>query len=191
MFRFENEVSPLLCPATGTVFASIFDWEKGIAKFDYLSGIRPGQTNIRLALQRSKELIQDTLLDKDAIRAIADDWRASVVLITDGRHYIQRPDGTLETEADVAGEAMNIHAGVTGLIDQKIVVGCVGIGTDVNANMLQNIASLCSDVQRQMVRGKPVEKLLRDGRLFITVDAGSSGFDEAIRAFIDCASARA
>ena len=102
MFRFENEVSPLLCPATGTVFASIFDWERGIGSFDYLEGVRPGQANIRLALRRSKELIQDTLAD-NAIRAIADDWLATVVLITEGRHTVRGANGEPETDDDVAG----------------------------------------------------------------------------------------
>lgn len=192
ILRFENDVTPMLC-STGTIFASVNDWFATLGTFDYLQGVTMGQTNIRLALQRSKELIQDTLADSDSINVLADRWGAAVVLITDGNHYVERDDGTYETDTDVALEALDIHQGVSGLQDVRLIgdridVGCVGIGADVNRNLLAHIASPCSPKQRVMAKHALIEKLLLGDRLFIAVDSKSDKFGEAIRAFIDVAS---
>jgi len=189
ILRFENDVTPLLC-STGTVFASVNDWFATLGTFDYLQGITLEQTNIRLALQRSKELFQNTIADSDPVSALADSWRAAVVLITDGNHYVKRPDdsGTYETDADVGHQALDIHQGLSGLIGGRIDVGCVGIGTDVNQNLLVNIASQCTPTQRGMATRAGIGGLLLDDRLFIVVDSNNDKFGEAIRTFIDVAS---
>lgn len=187
ILRFENNVTPLLC-STGTIFASVNDWFATLDKFDYLRGVTLGQTNIRLALQRSKELFQDTISDSDSVSALADNWRAALVLVTDGKHYVQRADGTDETDDDVALQALNIHEGLSGLIGGRIDVGCVGIGTDVNRNLLVNIASPCTPLQRGMAARAGIGNLLLDGRLCILVDSKSDKFGIAIRTFIDVAS---
>ncbi len=188
ILRFENDVTTMLCPTTDTKFASIYEWEKCMSNFDYLTGLTPGQTNIRLALQRSKELLQDTLEDDDSLSELADDWRATVILVTDGNHFVQRQDGSAENDNDVAGAVLDIHGGLEGIRDQKIVVGCVGIGTDVNSGMLSDIASQCSTDQRKMAKNAGIENLLLDGRLFIKVDSNNNNFGNAIRTFIDVAS---
>jgi len=192
ILRFENNVTYKKCPKKDTIFSSIYDWDETTKDFDYLSGIRPGQTNIRLALQRSKELFQDTLTEDDSISNLADYWRAIIVLITDGNHYIQRPDGTDETDADVAHEVVEIHSGVAAmtdvLIENRIMIGCVGIGTDINRKMLEGIASQRTAIQRQMAQSYNIDHLFEGEKLFINVDPKKSGFDKAIRAFIDLAS---
>lgn len=191
ILRFENDVTPLPCPETGTLFASIDQWESALPAFDYLAGIRPGQTNIRLALQRAKEVIQETLADKDSISRLADGWRATVVLITDGKHYVERRDGTVENDKDVAEAALKIHMGAPDLIGGRIDVGCVGIGTDVNAAMLSTIASSCTPQQLRIARVARIGTLLNEEKLFIKVDSADPGFPNAIRTFIDVASASA
>jgi Mg-chelatase subunit ChlD len=191
VLRFENDVTPLLCPVTNTTFASIDDWATAAGTFDYLEGITPGQTNIRLALQRSKELIQETVLDEESVSALADAWRATVVLITDGVHYVRRPDGSTETEQDIVGAVLQIHMGASDLISSRIDVGCVGIGIDVNTVMLTSIASRCTPLQLKMARTAGISKLLIDERLFIRVDSADPGFSDAIRTFIDVASGSA
>jgi len=187
ILRFENDVTPLLC-STGTMFSSVNDWFATLDTFDYLRGVTLGQTNIRLALQRSKELFQDTISDSDSVSALADNWRAALVLITDGNHYVQRDDGTYETEDNVAPQALNIHEGLSGLIGGRIDVGCVGIGTDVNRNLLVNIASPCTPTQHGMAARAGIRDLLVDDRLCILVDSKSDKFGVAIRTFIDVAS---
>ena len=187
VLRFENNVTPLLC-STGTIFSSVNDWFATLDNFDYLRGVTLGQTNIRLALQRSKELFQDTISDSDSVSALADSWRAALVLITDGNHYVQRDDGTYETEDDIAPQAVNIHGGLSGLIGGRIDVGCVGIGTDVNRNLLVNIASPCTPTQHGMAARAGIRDLLVDDRLCILVDSKRDDFGVAIRTFIDVAS---
>lgn len=191
VLRFENTVTPLRCPRTDTYFASIADWQATISEFDYLAGISPGQTNIRLALQRAKELIQETVADADSVSALADAWRATVILITDGLHYVERLDGTVETDKDVASAILSIHMGASDLIGSKIDVGCVGIGTDVNSAMLGTIASRCTPQQLKMARNAGIANLLVNNQLFIRVDSARPGFSDAIRSFIDVASASA
>lgn len=191
ILRFENDVTPMLCPKTGTIFASINDWEPSVPSFDYLSGIRPGQTNIRLALQRAKEAIQEALADEESLAAVGDNWRATVVLITDGNHYVQRSDGTVESDKDVAEAALKIHMGAPNLIGGRIDVGCVGIGTDVNATMLSTIASRCTPQQLKMARIAGIADMLVGEQLFLKVDSSDRAFPEAIRTFIDVASASA
>lgn len=191
ILRFSDEVTPLLCPATGTPFASVNDWFTTLEGFNYLRGVTMSQTNLRLALQRAKELIQDALADEEHTGDIAAAWHASVVLITDGRHEVQRSDGTWETDEDVGPQALEIHMGLPGLIDGRIDVGCVGIGADVNRPFLADLASACTPTQRRMATTAGVISLLRDNRLFMCVDSNDRGFGEAIRAFIDVASSRA
>jgi uncharacterized protein YegL len=190
VLRFENDATLLPCSSTGAPFSSVNDWFDTLATFDYLKGITPGQTNLRLALQRAKELIQDTVADDDSISSIADQWRAAVVLITDGNHYLTRQDGTTESDADVAPQALDIHQGLSGLIDSRIDVGCVGIGTDVNRALLSSIASECSPIQKRMATNSGIANLLQGSRLFINVDSNDPRFVEAIRAFINVASSR-
>ncbi len=187
ILRFSDDVIPLRC-STGAVFASAHDWFANLSAFDYLHGVDPGQTNIRLALQRSKEAIQNTISDQASVAALADEWRAVVVLITDGMHYVARADGTCETDENVALQALDIHEGLTGLVGSRIDVGCVGIGTDVNLNLLVSIASPCTALQRGMARRAEIDKMLLDDRLCISVDSNSSQFGVAIRTFIDVAS---
>ena len=187
ILRFENDVTPLLC-STGTVFSSVNDWFNTLGTFDYLRGVTLGQTNIRLALQRSKELFQDTISDADSVTALADNWRAALVLITDGNHYVEREDGTYETDDNVAHQALNIHEGLSGLIGGRIDVGCVGIGTDVNRDLLVNVASQCTPTQRGMAARAGIGGLLLEDRLCILVDSNSDKFGVAIRTFIDVAS---
>jgi hypothetical protein len=189
ILRFENDVTPLLC-STGKVFSSINDWFEGVSSFDYLQGVRLAQTNIRLALQRSKELIQNTVADENSVYALADNWRAAVILVTDGNHCVERGDGsgTYESDVDVAPQALDIHQGLSGLIGGRIDVGCVGIGTDVNRDLLMNIASPCTPIQRGMANRAGIADLLLGDRLFINVDSKSERFGEAVRTFIDVAS---
>jgi Mg-chelatase subunit ChlD len=190
ILRFEDDVTPLIC-STGAVFSSINDWFATLRTFNYLQGVILGQTNIRLALQRSKEMIQNTIADSDSVYALADNWRAAVVLITDGNHYVRRGDGTYETDANVALQALDIHEGLSGLIGERIDVGCVGIGTDVNRNLLVNIASPCTATQRGMAARAGIGGLLLDDRLCIIVDSQNDKFGEAVRTFIDVASGSA
>jgi hypothetical protein len=189
ILRFESNVTPLYCP-TGTIFASVHDWHSTLDSFNYLQGVSLQQTNIRLALQRSKELIQNTIADEESIYALADNWRAAVILVTDGNHFVERLDGTgtYETDTDVAPQALDIHQGLSGLIEGRIDVGCVGIGTDVNRNLLMNIASPCTPLQRGMAARAGIADTLIDNRLFIAVDSKSDKFGQAIRTFIDVAS---
>lgn len=191
ILRFENDVTPLPCPRTNTRFASIADWAYAVDTFDYLYGVIPGQTNIRLALQRAKELIQETVADEESVSVLADAWRATVVLVTDGLHFVKRPDGSTESEADVAGAALQIHMGASDLIGGRIDVGCVGIGSDVNSAMLSSIASHCSPAQQRMARTAGIANLLVGDRLFIRVDSQQAGYADAIRSFIDVASGSA
>lgn len=189
ILRFENDVTLLPGPG-GAAFVSVNDWYEKLPDFDYLKGISHGQTNIRLALQRSKELIQSAIAD-DAIKDLAENWRAAVILITDGMHYVQRADGSKETDVDVAPEAIAIHEGLSGLINSKVDVGCVGIGNDINRDLLGNIASPCTPLQRHMASLASIAHFLVGDRLFIAVDSNDSGFVDAIRTFIDIASASA
>ena len=55
------------------------------------------------------------------------------------QYHFSLPDGTSETDADVAPQALDIHQGLSGLIGSRIDVGCVGIGTDVNRSLLMNM----------------------------------------------------
>jgi hypothetical protein len=189
ILRFENNVTPLPC-STGTIFASVHDWYSTLDSFNYLQGISLQQTNIRLALQRSKELIQNTIADEESVYALADGWRAAVILVTDGNHYVERSDGTgtYETDEDVAPQALDIHQGLSGLLGGRIDVGCVGIGTDVNRDLLMNIASPCTPLQRGMATRAGIGELLINDRLFIVVDSKTEKFGQAIRTFIDVAS---
>ena len=191
ILRFENDVTPLLCPDTGTLFASIDDWQSALAAFDYLSGVQPGQTNIRLALQRAKEAVQETLADEESISTLGDNWRSTVILITDGNHFVTRSDGSVESDKDVAEAALNIHMGAPNLIGGRIDVGCVGIGTDVNVAMLSTIASRCTPRQLRMARIAGIARLLNSEQLFLQVDSSDPGFPDAIRTFIDVASTSA
>lgn len=192
VLRFENDVTPLAPRALideGT-FAPVHEWFNMLDGFDYLKGVKLGHTNIRLALQRSKELIQDALADEQAER-LATAWRAAVVLVTDGNHVVQRSDGTTETDDDVAQQAVLIHEGAVDsplLIGGRIDVGCVGIGKDVNATLLGAIASHCTPVQKRMAALAGIGDRLVDGRLFLSVDSSDSRFHDAIRTFIDVAS---
>ena len=70
----------------------------------------------------------------------------------------------------------------------KIDVGCVGIGTDANGNLLASIASQCTPLQKRMAVNAGIAKLLNCDRLFINVDSNDSRFVEAMRTFIDVAS---
>lgn len=187
ILRFESDVTPLLSP-TGALFCSVFDWFSSLETFDYLNGVTMRQTNIRLALQRAKELIQNTLADIESVRPLADEWRAAVILITDGKHEVARADGSgvLESDADV-GEALDIYEGVAGLVG-RLDVGCVGIGSDANLSLLDPIASPCTPRQRRLAATSGIDKLLRNGRLSIHVDSENPAFSEAVRAFIDVAS---
>lgn len=190
VLRFENDVTPLYC-STGTMFSSVNDWFTSLNSFDYLHNVRPALTNIRLALQRSKEAIQNTLADTESVASLADYWRAAVILITDGNHVVKRIDGTLETDTDVALQALDIHEGLKGLIGGRIDVGCVGIGKDVNRELLMNISSRCTFTQRSMAQRAGIAELLVEDRLCILVDSENEGFPEAVRTFIDVASVRA
>lgn len=190
ILRFENDVTALPGPG-GALFSSVHDWFAKLSEFDYLKGVTLGQTNIRLALQRTKELIQDTLADEDSMNQLADAWRASVVLITDGNHFVQRSDGTQETDNDVARQAFQIHEGMPHLLQGRLDIGCVGIGSDVNHNLLRNIASQCTPTQKRIASVIGLSNFLQDNRLFITVDSKDPKFGEAIRAFIDVASGSA
>lgn len=190
VLRFENDVTPL-STASGAAFSSVNDWFSGLSTFNYLDGVTLGQTNIRLALQKSKELIQNTLADTDSVSALADSWRACVILVTDGNHYVVKTDGSVETDAEVALQALDIHEGLKGLIGSRIDVGCVGIGTDLNRELLKNIASLCTPTQKGMAARAGIGPLLQDNRLFIVVDSSDNRFGEAIRTFIDVASGSA
>lgn len=190
ILRFENDVTPLPGVGGGT-FSSVHDLHASLADFDYLKGVSLGMTNIRLALQRSKELIQNTLADEESTSRLAHSWRAAVVLVTDGNHVVQRPDGSRETDDDVATQALDIHQGLTGLINSRIDVGCVGIGTDINRDLLKNIASRCTPLQKGMAARAGISHLLLEERLFVVIDANDVRSSDAIRAFIDVASASA
>jgi hypothetical protein len=199
--RFSDDVSALPSP-TGTEFAHVADWDARMDEFDYLDGMHMGLTNLRLAIQRSKELIQNAVADEQMLGDLADRWRALLILITDGRHEFKRSDGSLETDLDVAEEAMDIHLGISSmygggsptevqLIDDQISVGCVGIGTDVNRELLFNISSACTERQKQMARTAQIHSLLVGERLFIQVDSNNPRYADAIRSFVDVASSSA
>jgi hypothetical protein len=199
--RFSDDVSSMHSPV-GTEFAHVADWDACMDKFNYLDGIEMGLTNLRLALQRAKELIQNALADQQMLGQLADRWRALLIVITDGRHEFKRLDGSLETDLDVAQEAMNIHLGISRmygddsatdvqLIDDRISVGCVGIGTDVNRDLLFNISSPCTERQKHMARTAQISSLLVGERLFIQVDSNNARYADAIRSFVDVASSSA
>lgn len=189
ILRFEEDVTPLRGPS-GTIFSHVYDWHENLATFNYLQGITLRYTNIRLALQRSRELLQNTISDDASLRLLADVWRAAVIVITDGNHVVMRGDGSYETDDDVAGEALNIHMGISGLTGQRIDVGCVGIGNDVKKDLLLNIASPCTPIQSTMAARARIDYLLCDNRLCMLVDSNDARFDEAIRTFIDIVSSR-
>lgn len=190
ILRFENDVTPLCCQGEAP-FSSINDWYSTLNTFNYMSGVKPSTTNIRLALQRSKELIQDALSDSESVSELAEEWRAAVVLVTDGNHVVTRVDGSKETDTDVASSALEIHQGLSGLIGGRIDVGCVGIGDDINQDLLKAISSKCTTLQKGMASRARVKDKLIEERLFIIVDSNDGKFGEAIRSFIDVASGNA
>lgn len=198
--RFSDDVLPLASPA-GTEFAHVDDWRRS-ERFDYLEGMPMARTNIRAALIRAKELVQDALGDSELLGRIAPEWRAVVVLVTDGRHEVTREDGSEEDDSDVAAAAEQIHLGVSHVYDKtdnqhirlkdsRITLGCVGIGTDLNDELLLNISSQCSENQKRMARTAQIERHLVAERLFIKVDSNSPTYADAVRAFVDVASSSA
>jgi len=190
--RFSNDVSQIQCPAADCVgFASVDAWNKDLSKFDYMEGAEHGYTNIRLALLRSKELIQDVLFNGEEADRIADGWRVAIVLITDGRHVVPQEDGTNETERQVIEEVIDIDSGAAGLIDSRIDVACVGIGNDLNIDLLSKVASECTALQMRMAARKKIDSLLIGGSLFVKVDSGDVNFGSVIRTFIDVVSGSA
>jgi Mg-chelatase subunit ChlD len=156
-----------------------------------MEGAEHGNTNIRLALLRSKELIQDVLFNGEEADRIADAWRAAIVLITDGQHVVPQKDGTNETERQVIDEVIDIDSGAAGLIGSRIDVACVGIGNDLNIDLLSKVASECTAHQMRMAARKKIDSLLIGGSLFVKVDAGDVNFGSVIRTFIDVSSGSA
>lgn len=189
VLTFTDGVTAIPCPGTGDAgFSSAATWEESASSFNYMANVKPGLTNIRLALQRSKELIQDALFESETAAEIADRWRAVIILVTDGIHEICRADGERETDRDVINELIDLDTGVGALIGSRIDVGCVGIGLDQNSDLLSKVASACTPKQKQIARLSRVDDLLVNNSLFIKVDANDKRYEEAIRAFIDVAS---
>jgi uncharacterized protein YegL len=189
VLTFTDDVTPIPCPGTGDAgFSSAAAWAESSKSFSYTAGVTPGLTNIRLALQRAKELVQDALFDSEAAFDIADRWRAVIILITDGIHQVQRADGQPETDNDVIDELIGLDAGAGALIGSRIDVGCVGIGLNQKSELLSKIASACTPKQMQIARISRVDDLLVNNSLFIKVEANDKRYEEAIRSFIDVAS---
>lgn len=189
VLTFTDDVTPIACPGTGDAgFSSAATWAESSKSFNYMAGVKPGLTNIRLALNRAKELVQDALFDGETASDIADRWRAVIILITDGIHMIQRADGQPETDNDVIDELIGLDAGAGALIGSRIDVGCVGIGLDQKSELLSKIASACTPKQMQIARISRVDDLLVNNSLFIKVEANDKRYEEAIRSFIDVAS---
>ncbi len=189
VLTFTDDVTPISCPETGDAgFSSAATWADSGKSFDYMANVTPGLTNIRLALQRSKELIQDALFEGDTASEITDRWRAVIILVTDGIHAVRRTDGQPEADSDVVDELIDLDTGVGALIGSRIDVGCVGIGLDQNSDLLSKVASACTPKQRQIARISRVDDLLVNNSLFIKVDANDKRYEEAIRSFIDVVS---
>ncbi|MCA0215559.1 MAG: VWA domain-containing protein [Proteobacteria bacterium] len=186
ILRFSDDVKLMTCPGSdGAKFASADAWSRYAATFDYLQDVEPGLTNLRLAIQRSRELIHDIIFDSDLANDLADSWRAMIVLVTDGNHNIRRPDGRPEGDLNVIEEIEDIDTGSEKLIDGKIAVGCVGIGSDLNMNLLSKIASPCTTDQLDNAAKMGVAKYLENGCLLLKVDERKPNFGTVIRSFVD------
>ena len=132
-----------------------------------------------------RELIHDIIFDSDLANDLADSWRAMIVLVTDGNHNIRRPDGRPEGDRNVIEEIEDIDTGSEKLIDGKIAVGCVGIGSDLNMNLLSKIASPCTTDQLDNAAKMGVAKYLENGCLLLKVDERKPNFGTVIRSFVD------
>lgn len=140
-------------------------------------------TNIGNALTTCRELI-DSVLTETSNKTIATSWSATIILLTDGR---------AGDSDSVKHAAAHLEGGVFAGPVKKIDLACVGIGKDVDFDLLKSIASSPGEEAIKMLKNNQLhEKLPQDGfggRLMaLRIDMTNPQYAEVIRAFIDIAS---
>lgn len=141
-------------------------------------------TNLAGALQHGRALIDSVLADPEN-QKIASAWSATIILLTDGRS---------DEPEEVKKIAATLEGGRLGSVNlQKIDLACVGIGKDVDFDLLTNIASPVSDTAGKLLRNNQLHEQLprtnAGSRLMaIRVDMNNKNYADAVRSFVDIAS---
>jgi hypothetical protein len=168
--------------AQGIIFSSVAEWDGG-PDLNYLDGVQRGCTNIRYAVDSAAGLI-DGFRHSDAAREIAMNWNAAtIVMLTDGAHYIKSGD-IEETQVDIRDQLYETISR-----SEEVSFGFIGIGDDARHEDLHMWATKATPRQAAMAKRMGVD--LQGNALFVKVDQKSDKLDHVVRSFIDIASSRA
>lgn len=142
-----------------------------------------GSTNIRLALDRSADLI-DGFRHSEVSRELATNWdAATIVLLTDGEHYTWI-NGKLEIASDI-----DEHVYDTINRSENVSFGFIGLGVSAKHEAMQTWATKATAQQKAMAARMNIP--LEGESLYVKVDAKNANLGYVVRSFIDIASSRA
>jgi len=188
ILRFNQLVIPYDLP--GATVCSVHHWANAMsAKPDYLAGTELGshRTDLSQALLEARRVILDVVTEDEG--TVADEWSASVVLVTDGCHNVSDAlNGDLRPLDIVADAARHLLQEADSLAPRTLSLGCVAIGSDADLDLLESIASEPTPRQLQMARVAGLHKHLINRKLLLHVNEDDQGYPATIRTFIDVSS---
>ena len=182
VLAFSSDVLALSADSNASLFSSVSDWHRWLSSGStvYERHVERAQTNIRLALDRASDFI-DQFRSSDEAPKLARRWTsAAVVMLTDGAHFLGDPEHP-ETSKDILG-----HVFHTLNRSENIQFAFVGIGADSDHTSMTAWASEATERQRQVARDKAIR--LTDNKLYVKVDSADVNMGGIIRSFVDVVS---